>query len=305
MKGALAAMVYALAALAGSPEHWRGRVTLALCADEEAGGTFGAAFLAQERRIGADVGLVTEPAGITKDWEYIYTGSRGECCFRIRVQGTQMHSSISDRLPSTNANVRAAELLGRMSRQLKFTSETALQGGATFTPGVLLQGGVYFGILPPLAEFACEVRVPPGMTQADVGVQLERFLEEERRLDPTLSVSWSYEPGPLGWIAPHTVPDDHPLVLSLQRAATSTLHREPPLGVFPAWTDARFFDEVGIPCLPAFGPGRLTEAHRPNEFVETAEVLAASKMYASAALGYLQTQPKGSDAFAGSFQPRQ
>lgn len=283
-------MIYAAAALASTAGSWRGRLTLALCADEEAGGAFGAAFLASQGHVTAEVGLVAEPAGITQDWEYLYTGSRGECCFRIRVHGTQMHSSISDRVPSINANVRAAELLTRMSERLTFTSSPGEGTNTTFTPGVLLQGGVYFGILPPLAEFACEVRVPPGVTQAEVGKQLEQFLDEQRRHDSTLSVSWSYEPGPLGWIAPHTVPPDHRLVGSLQEAARSVLNREPPLGVFPAWTDARFFQEAGIPCLPAFGPGRLIEAHRPNEFVATAGILAASKMYASAALSYLQSR---------------
>jgi acetylornithine deacetylase len=81
---------------------------------------------------------------------------------------------------------------------------------------------------------------------------------------------------------------DEPFVGILQAAAERVLGRRPPLGGFPATTDAFWFHRyAGIPSLPAFGPGLLSLAHGPNEYVTTDGILQASQIYALAALSYL------------------
>ena len=117
MKGAVAAMVYALAALQDRGLE-PGAVTLVLTADEEAGSRFGSQWLAESGRLAGDAALLGEPCGIVREWEAIDTVSRGAALFKVRVRGTQMHSSISDRLPSVNATVRMARLIDRMDREL-------------------------------------------------------------------------------------------------------------------------------------------------------------------------------------------
>ena len=62
--------------------------------------------------------MLGEPCGIVREWEAIDTVSRGAALFKVRVRGTQMHSSISDRLPSVNATVQMARLIDRMDREL-------------------------------------------------------------------------------------------------------------------------------------------------------------------------------------------
>src|SRR6185436_8296361 len=118
MKGAVAAMVFAAAALEDrglAP----GGVTLVLTADEEAGSRFGSKWLAESGRLAGDAAVLGEPCGIVREWESIDTVSRGAALFKVRVRGTQMHSSISDRLPSVNATVHMARLIQRMDCELK------------------------------------------------------------------------------------------------------------------------------------------------------------------------------------------
>jgi acetylornithine deacetylase/succinyl-diaminopimelate desuccinylase-like protein len=55
----------------------------------------------------------------------------------------------------------------------------------------------------------------------------------------------------------------------------------------PAFTDATNWSEAGMPSIPAFGPGLLTLAHRPNEYVAVAEIIEASQIYALTALRYI------------------
>ncbi len=93
-------------------------MTLVLTADEEAGSRFGSQWLAESGRLAGDAALLGEPCGIVREWEAIDTVSRGAALFKVRVRGTQMHSSISDRLPSVNATVQMARLIDRMDREL-------------------------------------------------------------------------------------------------------------------------------------------------------------------------------------------
>jgi acetylornithine deacetylase/succinyl-diaminopimelate desuccinylase-like protein len=98
-----------------------------------------------------------------------------------------------------------------------------------------------------------------------------------------------FEAPPFDWIAPVELPPAHPFVACLEEASTQVLGICPPRRAFPAWTDARFFTEIaGIPAIPAFGPGLLTAIHRPNEHVSVEAIIQAAKIYALAAIAYLQ-----------------
>src|ERR1700681_2809848 len=96
MKAAVAAFVYATAALKRM-EPLAGDLLLALVANEEGGSKHGAHYLCSKYGLTADMAVIGEPPGVTKEGENIHLGCRGVCCFRIKVYGTQIHSSIADR----------------------------------------------------------------------------------------------------------------------------------------------------------------------------------------------------------------
>jgi acetylornithine deacetylase len=290
MKAAVAAFVYAAAALKqAGPLH--GDLLLALVADEEGGGRYGAHFLSTQYGLKADMALIGEPAGVTKEWEYLHLGSRGMCCFTIKIYGTQMHSSVSDRVPAMNASLKLAELMTRMSRdlELNFDPHPFYQGGPTVNLGVQLKGGVFFGVSPGYAEFGTDVRTVPGMRKEAVVRDLEAFLEARRREDPSLNVELELAPPPLDWIAPTEVRPDLPIVQSLAKASEKVLGFRPPLSIFPAATDSPKFQlEAGIPTVPAFGPGMISVCHAANEWVGVKSIVQACKIYALAAYDVLR-----------------
>src|SRR5919108_53805 len=148
------------------------------------------------------------------------SGRSAMCCSRIRVHGTQMHSSLSDRMHSVNASGRMARLLLSLEDELEleFVPQPLGRVTPTLNVGVLVSGGVFFGVVPGHAECAFDLRTLPGMTEAGVRESLERWLERHRAADPDLDAEITFEPG-LTWVPPAEIDKAHPLVVAAQSAA--------------------------------------------------------------------------------------
>lgn len=289
MKGALAAMVYAAGAVAAA--GLRGTLALAFTADEEAGGAYGARWLAEQRLLLGDAAVIGEPSGITRDWEALRLVSRGVAIFEIRLAGTQMHSSISDQLPSVNASVVMGRLMARMDAErasiLGYDPHPLAPKGPTFNIGLVARGGVGYGILPGDAAFLSDVRALPGMTQESIEADLRRFLARAAADDPDVRAELSF----VHWLPPCEVEPQHAVVRALAAACEEVLGAAPPLAAFPGGTDAPYFQlEAGIPTVPSLGPGLLTRAHAPNESVSLESVVEAASIYALAAGRFLGAQ---------------
>jgi acetylornithine deacetylase len=290
MKAAVAAIVYAAGALAavGLP---RGRLAVVLSADEEAGSGVGARWLAEQGYLAGDAAVIGEPCGVVTEWEAIDLVSRGAALFRIRIRGTQTHSSVSDRFPVVNATVMMGRLADRMHRELKHHLTYAghpLGGlGPTVNVGVMAQAGVYYGVYPGEATLACDVRTLPGMTRDQVVDDIRAFIARVRADEPELDAELDME-----LFVPATeIGGDEPIVHALASAARDVLGRELPLGAFPGATDAMHFQlGAGIPTVAAFGPGFLPRAHTPNESVRAGSIPEAAAMYALAAWRYLTSE---------------
>jgi acetylornithine deacetylase/succinyl-diaminopimelate desuccinylase family protein len=286
MKAAVAAMVFAAAALGETDTRLRGDLVLAFTADEEDGGGLGSRFIARKLR-DVDACLIGEPSGCDHDWQGIHLVSRGICCFRVRVRGTQMHSSLSDRMPSINASLRMADLLLRIKDELDLRYDPHVLDHATPTvnAGVLVSGGVYYGVLPGVAEFGCDLRTVPGMTEREVRNSIDQWLRRCRERTPGIEVDVEFEPT-LTWVPPSEISPTHDLVAAVQSAAVEVLGAAPPLTVFPGTTDAPWYDDAGISTIPSFGPGVLTCCHGPNEYVDIESIHQAARMYARIAVRY-------------------
>lgn len=286
MKCAVAGMVFAATALAAvCPEL--GRLRLVFTADEEAGSIHGSKWLAENGHLAGDAAVIGEPCGITREWESIDLVSRGAALFRIALKGTQTHSSISDRLSVVNATVKMAELITRMDAELldwvQFTPHP-LVARPTLNVGVMAQAGVFYGVYPGNAEFACDLRTLPGMERDQVVAEIEAFLADARAKDPELEAELVLD----AWVPTSEIDRGHPVVVALQAASRRVLGEAPPLAAFPGATDAPYFQLAAeIPTVAAFGPGLLPRAHSPNERLDVNGAAKAARIYALAALHYL------------------
>jgi len=288
MKGAVAAMVYAGADIAKAGVA--GDLILVFTADEESGGDQGARWLASEGLLVADAAIIGEPCGIEQEWEAIRIVSRGAAVVTISVSGTAMHSSLSDQLPSVNANVAMGRLIDRfateMSTRLTYPSHPRLAVRPTVNAALLAEGGTALGMVPGRASFVSDVRVIPGMTRTSVEDDVRTFLNAVAAEDPNLTAT--FEIG--HWLEPCEIDGEHPIVSALAVASREVLGESPPLGFFPGGTDAPSFQLVaGIPTVPSFGPGLLVAAHRPNEATSVAGIEQARAIYALAARKFLDT----------------
>lgn len=281
MKAAVAAIVYAMGAMADIDPP--GRLTAVFTADEEAGSSLGAKWLADNGLLAADACVIGEPSGVEREWESLHLVSRGACLLRITVRGTQMHSSISDRIKGVNATVKMAGLIQRMERELlsHLTYDPhPLCPAPTVNVGVMVSGGVFYGVYPGRGEFACDIRTLPGMTEEVLTADLERFLADARAADPELDAELTVE----GMVPATEISPEEPVVGALLSAARDVLGETPRLDAFPGATDAPHFQlGAGIPCVAAFGPGMLPRAHSPNEYMAASGPALAAKIYALAA----------------------
>jgi acetylornithine deacetylase/succinyl-diaminopimelate desuccinylase-like protein len=282
MKGAIAGMVYAAAALANLG-HFSGRLALALTADEENGSVYGSKGL-----IEADVCVIGEPGGIQREWESLHLVSRGVALFRVVVLGTQMHSSISDQLPAVNATLKMAALALKMQKELRsyltFDEHPFCKHGPTINVGVMASAGVTYGVFPGRAEFASDIRTLPGMTEEQIQRDIQRFLDDAMAQDPELraTLEWNRMMGAT------EIDSNNDVIQVLQAASEMVLGRAPMLDAFPGATDAAYIQTAaGVPCVASFGPGFLPRAHSPNESMHKDGPAQAAMIYALSALRYL------------------
>lgn len=292
MKGPDAALIYGMAAAIAANPQLGGEIILALSADEE--GTFvdGARYLVQDIGITADAALIAEPIGVQQSWESIPLISRGISCIRFLVKGTQVHSSICDRMPVVNASLEASRLLLFLEEHLRlsYPPNPWCPNGPTVNLGATLNAGTAHAIVSGQAEITADIRTIPGMTQDQLAQDIDRVLHQFRRQHPQAEVSWQFFEGTLAWSEPMQIPDTLPIVQALQDASHVVLGQAPPLGYFPGGTDALWWQGAGgIPTIPGYGPGRLTDCHQPNEAIRISDLIDAAKIYALLILNYLDS----------------
>ncbi len=280
MKGALAAMLLAAADVAGASAR-SGRLSLVFCADEENGATHGAKWMAANAAPRADAMVIGEPGGIERDWDQLHLGSRGICNFDVIVTAEQAHSGLKDILGLVSATeVAARVLLELASFHPHVDGDAGLR--PTLNPGVVIEGGTTYGVVPGRAVVASDCRLVPGMDEG-------RFLGEIRDLVAGVVPDGAAAQVKLrDWIPPITVDEDAEVVGAAIDALSWVLGEAPPPSLFPATTDATWFGALGIPTLPALGPGLLRHAHARNERISLASLGEARRLYGLVASSFCE-----------------
>ncbi|MBP0496338.1 M20 family metallopeptidase [Pararoseomonas indoligenes] len=274
-KGSLAAMLEAVRLLAAGRAGWSGTLLAVFVADEEASSRGARRFAAGAG--GIDVVVVGEPSGNAP-----IIAHKGSLRPLVRVAGRSTHSGTPDL--GVNAIFEAARLLPRLARL-----HEALRGRAHPLVGppsltvTRATAGQADNVVPDGCDLLLDRRLVPGETEAAALAEIAAVLDAARTEDGIATEVLMLKPTTGG--AAET-PPDHPIVLAAVAAARRHGVADPaPIG-FGGACDFVHFREAGAQGV-VMGPGDLTVAHAPDEFVPRRELEAAVPIYRDIALSVL------------------
>lgn len=283
MKGGLAAMLYAAAALQRVDVPLDGRVGLVFVPDEETGGRRGSAHLARLGRLGKDgIGMLTpEPtSGV------VWNASRGAITFRVTVHGRQAHiglmhqgrNAFDDAIRVVAALKAHAARVGRRRTRFHLTPSEARR--SLMLVGGRVEAGSNFNVVPDTCVFTVDRRMNPEEDLAAERDALLGLFDRMRRQGIALDVEVLQEARPSG------SSEATPLGRALREQVRAVTGRVPRVEMCPGLLETRFYAEQGMPAY-AYGPGPLSVAHGPREFVRIDRLVECAAVYARTAAAVL------------------
>lgn len=291
MKGGLAASIIAVEAyLELFPDH-PGSIEISGTADEESGGYGGVAYLA-ERGIMAKprIDHVIIPEPLNKD--RVCLGHRGVWWAEIETTGRMAHGSMP--FDGDCAVRHMAAVMQRFEERLfpllaqKHTSMPVVPEGAKQSTLNInsVHGGQdesFEGLPAPLVPDSCRMVIDrrflieePLETVKQEVVHLLEELRAERS-------AFEYNIRDLFEVIPSLTEASAPVASTVANAIAQVLDRPATLVVSPGTYDQKHIDRIGKlqDCI-AYGPGILTLAHQPDEYIEIQDMIDSAKVMALA-----------------------
>ncbi|MDQ3103524.1 MAG: ArgE/DapE family deacylase [Actinomycetota bacterium] len=293
MKGGVAAAIFALEALEANGVRLAGDVIFEVVPDEEtcAMGTVAAI----ERGYRADAGLVPEPTRLD-----LWVATRGLLHGSLRVPGRSAHAEMNqppwEQGGGVNAIERALPLLAAIGElrdewAVRPDKSHPLLGNPQVQPTVI-EGGTFISNVPESCEVKLNATYLPGDADADGYGSAPRdeivgSVAAAAERDPWLRscpVKWSWATD-----YPPSEIDLDAEILSTVREATAPLGLEPrAVGIDTTYDGALLTRLAGV-ASPAFGPGDLSRAHAPNEWIGIEELKLGARAYGHAIVAWCGT----------------
>jgi succinyl-diaminopimelate desuccinylase len=280
MKGGLAAMLFAAAALAAEGP-FPGRLLLAALADEE-GMMLGVKdFVARGHAAGVDGAIVCEPEG-----GEVCVAQKGALRIWVEARGRMAHGAMPDRglnpIPAVAAFVASCR---RLEAEIQAEAGShELLGLPYVTPTVMAAGSAdQLNVIPGKACLGLDVRTTPA-------VDHRSLVERLRAAGDGLSMT-VLEDRPATETAA-----DHPLVSAVVEGHRRVHGTAPALGGVPGATDGTIlWRDAGLPIV-TYGPGDKWIAHQIDEYVEVEDLVRTAEVYIEAARLFLSVGTESSRA---------
>jgi acetylornithine deacetylase/succinyl-diaminopimelate desuccinylase family protein len=283
MKGGIVAMLYAILAVRECSEELKGKLGLMLVPDEETGGERGSAWLAREGLLGQNgIGmLLAEPtSGV------VWNANRGAISLRVRVLGKSAHVGLQHQ--GVNAFERMHRVVERLEQLKKEVEQRRTrckvgaeqEGNSILMLGGQMGGGSNFNVVPEQCWFTIDRRINPEEKFDEEKARLLGLLEQCKREGIALEWNVLQEGRSAG------CGEDEALGKAIARSAQSVTGVRPSFEMCPGLLETRFYAEKGIPAY-AFGPGLLSVAHGPNEYIDLRKVIDCATIYALTAVDML------------------
>ncbi len=272
MKGALASMVYAVDSLARSGHRMGGRTMVLAFTREEWGTGEGLRYAVENWDIQADMAVSGEATHLD-----VYIGHRGSMQFKVTTRGRTSHASNPSR--GINAIDQMNHFLNALHASYRMPSHPFL-GDATFAVlDIRAEPGARTAVVPDLCEIIVDRRYFPDEDREALIGELKELvrLAKETNLELDANVELHKDSRPL------LCDPDIEIVQILQRSRQAVLGEPSKLGAWRFGIDVFAVEDRGIPCV-GLGPGEEIFAHTPQDHVRIHDLVAASEIYARAAM---------------------
>ncbi|WP_312304290.1 acetylornithine deacetylase [Pulveribacter sp.] len=245
---------------------------LALSYDEEVGCMGAPVMIDALVRRGArfDGCVVGEPTSMQ-----VVVAHKGINLYRCRVHGRAAHSSLTPR--GSNAIEHAARLICHIRDLAEHFAAHGPYDEFFDVPFTTLttneiRGGIAVNTIPDLCEFSYEFRNLPGMSAQWIQAQVQEYVHSQllpRMRREHEGARIDIEPVAA---APALEAAEDAAITQLVRALTADQGtRKVAYG-----TEAGLFQQAGIPTVVC-GPGSIEQAHKPDEYVELAQLQACER----------------------------
>lgn len=280
MKGGIVSMLYAILALRECGREMDGKIQLILVPDEETGGTHGSAWLAEQGILGRNgVGmLLAEPtSGV------VWNANRGAISLRVQVFGKSAHVGLQHQ--GENGFERMHSVVKRL-QELKHeveqrTTSSNIGAGQSHNSILMLGGqsggGTNFNVVPESCWFTIDRRINPEESLAEEKARLIDVLKDCQRQGIPLEWDILQEGNSA------STDKDEATGRALAQAIQEVTGKPACFELCPGLLETRFYAAQGIPSY-AYGPGLLSVAHGPNEYVDLRRVTECAAIYALTAV---------------------
>ena len=300
MKGGLAASIIAVEAYLETNPGFQGAIEISATADEETGGYGGVAYLAEKGIMASprlDHVIIPEP--LNKD--RVCLGHRGVWWAEIETFGHIAHGSMPFDGDSAIRHMTAfLDLLERDLYPALAKKKTAMPvvppGARESTLNInSIHGGEdegFDGLPAALVADSCRTIIDRRFL---IEEPIEEVKSEVRDILETLKRSrpgFNYDLRDMWEVPPTMAPADAPVVAAVENAIESVLGTQATRVVSPGTYDQKHIDRIGrLDNCIAYGPGILTLAHQPDEYVEVQDMVDSAKVMAQALHQLLTGQP--------------
>jgi acetylornithine deacetylase len=264
MKGAVAALLHAMAAAPPGPE-----LVLLGVASEEDGGLGAFAALGRDARF--DACLIGEPTGFA-----VCSAQAGALTFIGTVPGVAAHAAVRlEGISAIDRYVAIHAALAALEAERNAAVAHPLMGALPLPYPVAVgrvAGGAWSSSVPDRLEFEGRLGVRVGEDPAAARAALEAAVAEAC---PEAEVAWTG-----GQFAAGATDPEHPWVRRVADAVLAERGAAPLCGV-PYGADMRLFTTRGIPTVMV-GTHGLERAHAVDEWVDVEELAALARIVARA-----------------------
>ena len=287
MKGGLAAAMIALAAFKRAGLTPKGKLVVGALVDEE-DGMIGVRHLvktAAGREL--DAAIICEP-----EENEVCLEQRGVVWARIRARGKMAHGAMPEAgiNPLTALGAILRRVPGLEKRLRKECQKSRHLRPPTVTPTIIQgpprgAGAPQSNVIPAIAEVTLDVRLTPGISSEGVQAEIEGLCRQAEADVPGVKLEWE---AVNAFRLATKVEKSEAVVQAMIHGVKKATGAAPRYGGVPGSTDGTILRmELGIPIVTC-GPGSRLIPHQVDEFVEAKEIADAARIYASAALKYLE-----------------